>query len=79
MKAKWLACLVMLTAALCVTRVNAAVTKTTWPDAAAMQFVFVANNSDDNFFVTPGGALDPRMTGANRWTGLKYNGSGTIY
>lgn len=44
-----------------------------------MQFVFVENNSDDNFFVTPGGALDPRMTGANRWTGLKYNGSGTIY
>ena len=79
MKAKWLACLVMFTAALCVTRVNAAVTKTTWPDAAAMQFVFVENNSDDNFFVTPGGALDPRMTGANRWTGLKYNGSGTIY
>ncbi|MBW5927771.1 hypothetical protein CFM96_03615 [Klebsiella michiganensis] len=79
MKAKWLACLVMLTAALCVTRVNAAVNKTTWPDAAAMQFVFVENNSDDNFFVTPGGALDPRMTGANRWTGLKYNGSGTIY
>ncbi|STR35723.1 CFA/I fimbrial minor adhesin [Klebsiella grimontii] len=75
MKAKWLACLVMLTAALCVTRVNAAVNKTTWPDAAAMQFVFVENNSDDNFFVTPGGALDPRMTGANRWTGLKYNGS----
>lgn len=31
------------------------------------------------FFVTPGGALDPRLTGANRWTGLKYNGSGTIY
>ncbi len=29
MKAKWLACLVMFTAALCVTRVNAAVTKTT--------------------------------------------------
>ena len=41
--------------------------------------MFVENNSDDNFFVTPGGALDPRLTGANRWTGLKYNGSGTIY
>ena len=63
MKAKWLACLIMLTAALCVTRVNAAVTKTTWPDAAALQFVFVENNSDDNFFVTPGGALDPRRPG----------------
>lgn len=45
----------------------------------ASEFVFVENNSDDNFFVTPGGALDPRLTGANRWTGLKYNGSGTIY
>ncbi len=30
-------------------------------------------------FRHPGGALDPRLTGANRWTGLKYNGSGTIY
>jgi hypothetical protein len=40
---------------------------------------FVENNSDDNFFATPGGVLDPRMTGASRWTGLKYNGSGTIY
>ncbi|MDM4208855.1 MULTISPECIES: fimbrial adhesin EcpD [Klebsiella] len=69
----------MLTAALCVSRVHAAVTKTVWSDAPAMQFVFVENNSDDNFFVTPGGARDPRMTGANRWTGLKYTGSGTIY
>lgn len=58
---------------------RAAVTKTTWSDAPAREFVFVENNSDDNFFVTPGGALDPRMTGANRWTGLKYTGSGTIY
>lgn len=30
-------------------------------------------------FSSLGGALDPRLTGANRWTGLKYNGSGTIY
>ncbi len=44
--------------------------KTTWADAPAREFVFVENNSDDNFFVTPGGALDPRLTGANRWTGL---------
>nr|VXZ88179.1 Uncharacterised protein [Klebsiella pneumoniae] len=36
------------------------------------------NNSDDNFS-SPRRALDPRMTGANRWTGLKYTGSGTIY
>ncbi|ENB84404.1 putative cFA/I fimbrial minor adhesin [Escherichia coli P0298942.8] len=45
--------------------------KTTWADAPAREFVFVENNSDDNFFVTPGGALDPRLTGANRWTGFK--------
>lgn len=62
-----------------VTALRAAVSKTTWADAPAREFVFVENNSDDNFFVTPGGALDPRLTGANRWTGLKYNGSGTIY
>ncbi len=53
--------------------------KKIWSDAQAREFVFVENNSDDNFFVTPGGVLDPRMTGANRWTGLKYNGSGIIY
>ena len=62
-----------------VAALRAAVTKTTWSDAPAREFVFVENNSDDNFFVTPGGVLDPRMTGANRWTGLKYTGSGTIY
>ena len=62
-----------------VTELRAAVSKTTWADAPAREFVFVENNSDDNFFVTPGGALDPRLTGANRWTGLKYTGSGTIY
>lgn len=52
------------------TALRAAVSKTTWADAPAREFVFVENNSDDNFFVTPGGALDPRLTGANRWTGL---------
>ncbi len=55
---------------------RAAVTKTTWSDAPAREFVFVENNSDDNFFVTPGGALDPRMTGANRWTGLNTPAQG---
>ncbi|MGO4743678.1 fimbrial adhesin EcpD [Serratia quinivorans] len=58
---------------------RAAVTVTNWPDASAVKFVFVENNADDNFFVTPAGVLDPRMTGANKWTGLKYGGSGTIY
>ena len=27
-----------------------------WSDAPAREFVFVENNSDDNFFVTPAGA-----------------------
>lgn len=58
---------------------QAAVSQTNWPDAAVMKFVFVENNADDNFFVTPAGGLDPRMTGANKWTGLKYGGSGTVY
>lgn len=79
MKAKWLACLVMFIAMLYIARVNAAITQTIRPDAPDRQFVFVENNSDDNFFVTPGGPLDPRMTGSNRWTGLKYNGSGSRY
>nr|WP_260441636.1 hypothetical protein [Serratia fonticola] len=56
-----------------------AINPTKLGDAAAVKFVFVENNADDNFFVTPAGALDPRMTGANKWTGLKYGGSGTIY
>lgn len=51
MKAKWLACLIMLTAALCVTRVNAAVNKTT-ARCGGHAVCFVENNSDDNFFVT---------------------------
>ncbi|MGL5388857.1 MAG: fimbrial adhesin EcpD [Serratia sp. (in: enterobacteria)] len=56
-----------------------AVNPTNLGDAATMKFVFVENNADDDFFVTPAGGLDPRMTGANKWTGLKYGGSGTIY
>ncbi|VYU30134.1 hypothetical protein [Metakosakonia massiliensis] len=79
MKAKWLAILVIVITALSLSRAFAEVTKKIWSDAQAREFVFVENNSDDNFFVTPGSYLDPRMTGANRWTGLKYNGSGTIY
>jgi len=43
------------------TALRAAVSKTIWADAPAREFVFVENNSDDNFFVTPGGALDPRL------------------
>lgn len=60
------------------TALRAAVSKTTWADAPAREFVFVENNSDDNFFVTRRGA-GSAPDRANRWTGLKYNGSGTIY
>ncbi|ENT2950176.1 TPA: hypothetical protein ACNVXW_003391 [Klebsiella aerogenes] len=81
MRVNWVNILVImwLGISLSVIQAYGAVTKTTWPKASPSQFVLVENNSDDNFFVTPGGALDPRMTGGNRWTGLKYNGSGTIY
>lgn len=56
-----------------------AVTKITHGDAPSREYVFVENQSDNNFFVTPGRVLDPRMTGANSWTGLKYGGTGSIY
>ena len=38
-----------------VTALRAAVSKTTLADAPAREFVFVENNSDDNFFVTLAG------------------------
>lgn len=59
--------------------VNAALTKITYADAPTREYIFVENDTDDNYFVTPIGVLDPRMTGSNRWTGLKYSGSGTRY
>ncbi|MCW9445981.1 hypothetical protein ORL55_24955 [Klebsiella oxytoca] len=38
-------------------------------------FLFIENNNDDNYFLA-NTVLDPRLTGANKWTGLKYSGSG---
>lgn len=61
------------------TSLNAAVSKVNYADAPARNFLFVENDTDDNYFVTPLGSLDPRMTGSNRWTGLKYNGTGSMY
>lgn len=58
---------------------QAAVNKIVYGDAPTREYVFVENDTDDNFFVTPAEELDPRMTGSNRWTGLKYTGSGVIY
>lgn len=58
---------------------SAAITKNQLADGAERQFAFIENNTDNNYFVTPLGPRDPRMGGANRWTGLKYQGSGTVY
>lgn len=52
MKAKWLALMVAMLAELSISQTYAAISKTTWSDAPAREFVFVENNSDDNFFVT---------------------------
>lgn len=55
-----------------------ALTITRWPDKSPMKFVFVENNANNTYFVTPGGAIDPRLTGSNHWTGKKYTGTGSI-
>lgn len=80
MKAKWLALLlIMISPFFTFQAARAAITPTILGDIT-QQYVFIENNSDSNFFVTPAtGIIDPRMTGSNRWTGLKYNGAGTIY
>ncbi len=41
------------------------------PKVAETSFLFIENLADDNYFVSPLGLLDPRMTGANRWTHIK--------
>lgn len=81
MKVNWLNCIIFITTVLAGTHINAAINKQTYPDMPTRQYVFIENNNDDNYFVTPGvvGQRDPRMTGSNRWTGLKYNGSGYVY
>ena len=79
MKVNRLACLALLAAAMYMDRADAAVAKYTHGDASAVPYVVVENNSNDNFFVTPARDRDPRMTGSNRWTGLKYTGSGPVY
>ncbi|MBW5408195.1 hypothetical protein ACISK3_15095 [Morganella morganii] len=49
----------------------AAIKKETIRTPATRNFLFIENNTDNNFFITPLDALDPRLTGSNRWTGLK--------
>lgn len=80
MKARWFVLLVIFIVPMLSPLVTqAAVSKTVYGDGT-QQFIFIENNSDDNYFVTPAtGTIDPRMTGSNRWTGLKYTGTGTIY
>lgn len=78
MKVKLLKFLVLIASVLFIQYGHSEIRKIIRPDAPVRQFIFVENNLDDNYFVTPEGALDPRMTGAKHWTGIKYNGSGAI-
>lgn len=61
-----------------VTALRAAVSKTTG-GCTGTRVCVCRKQLRRQLFRHSGGALDPRLTGANRWTGLKYNGSGTIY
>lgn len=49
MKGNGWALLSACSALIVIVSANAAVTKTNWPDAPAMSYVFVENNADDNF------------------------------
>lgn len=51
--------------------IQAAVSKTVWGDAPLRNFLFIENQEDNNLFVAPTDALDPRLSGANAWTSLK--------
>lgn len=61
-----------------VTELRAAVSKTTGRMHRHASLC-LSKTTQTTTFRHSGGALDPRLTGANRWTGLKYTGSGTIY
>lgn len=79
MKAKWLGSLILLSLLMFNSYAHAQLNKKVDGDATPVKFVFVENDNDDNYFVTPGGVLDPRMTGASDWTGLKADGTGFNY
>lgn len=79
MKAKWLGSLILLSLLMFNSYAHAQLNKKVDGDATPVRFVFVENDNDDNYFVTPGGVLDPRMTGASDWTGLKADGTGFNY
>lgn len=79
MKIKLFTVILCLFAPLIAIRNSIAMTPEYQSDAAERPFIFIENNTDNNFFVTPDGTLDPRITGSNRWTGLKYTGSGIRY
>lgn len=78
MKAKWFVVLLMM-AIQQLLAPAVALTPSILGDVT-QKYIFIENNSDDNFFVTPAtGIVNPRISGSNRWTGLKYTGSGPIY
>ncbi|MFS6933778.1 hypothetical protein [Klebsiella oxytoca] len=56
-------------------RAEAALSPSNQTDSAN-SFLLIENNNDDNIFIATT-KLDPRITGSNKWTGLKYSGSGS--
>lgn len=60
--------LVLIMVTMCVMPTSAQVRKLILNDLSAQPFLFIENDIDDNFFVTPINNLNPRMTGGNRWT-----------
>lgn len=53
------------------TNVSYAVVSLTQLSDRSNDFIFIENQEDNNYFVTPLNILDPRLTGANAWTSLK--------
>lgn len=74
MKAKWAIFLCIAALMHSSMGAEAALTPIKQTDASN-SFLFVENNTDDNVFIATM-SLDPRLTGSNKWTGLKYTGSG---
>jgi hypothetical protein len=48
-----------------------AVPTTSEGSAASHKFLFIENDTDDSYFVTPTDILDPRMSGSNKWSDIK--------
>lgn len=56
---------------------QAAVIKTVYPDSPTYHYIFVDNTEEDNMFIAPTQVLNPKMTGANKWTSRTGPGAQT--